>query len=116
MTISLRPAAVRCDTVLHRAFARDMYDKSGVGGEVRHGVTSGVSCETSSTKTCNTSPPEGVHQIVHISLCTVAQQTASDGTEPCFPIGEVRNTLDASAADQEAGKSHFVCREHSQLH
>ena len=28
-------------------FARDMYENNGIGGEVRHGVTSGVSCETS---------------------------------------------------------------------
>ena len=28
-------------------FARDMYERNSIGGEVRHGVASGVSCETS---------------------------------------------------------------------
>ena len=41
------PAAVRCDMVLHRAFRPRHVRKDGIGGEVRHGVTSGVSCETS---------------------------------------------------------------------
>ena len=27
-----------------------MYERNGIGGEVRHGVTSGVSCETSLNK------------------------------------------------------------------
>ena len=45
----LRPAAVRCDMVLHRAFrARHVItNKTPCGGEVRHGATSGVSYETS---------------------------------------------------------------------
>ena len=30
-----------------RRFARDVCDKNGIGGEVRHGVTSSVSRETS---------------------------------------------------------------------
>ena len=42
-----QPAAVRCDMVLHQAFRARLARKSGIGGEVRHGVTSGVSCETS---------------------------------------------------------------------
>ena len=33
-----------------RRLARDMYDKNGIGGEVRHGVTSAVSRETSLNK------------------------------------------------------------------
>ena len=33
--------------VLHRAFRARCVRKNGIGGEVRHGVTSGVSCETS---------------------------------------------------------------------
>ena len=51
--VFLHPAAVRCDMVLHRAFgARHLLGNknNGIGGEVRHGVTSGVSCETSSKK------------------------------------------------------------------
>ena len=45
----IHPAAVRCDMVSHRAFRARRGRKTGVGGEVRHGVTSGVSCETSKT-------------------------------------------------------------------
>ena len=43
------PAAVRCDMVLHRAFRARHVRKNepGISGEVRHGVTSGVSCQTS---------------------------------------------------------------------
>ena len=44
---SIHPAAVRCDTVLHQAFRARRVRKSGIGSEVRHGVTSGVSRETS---------------------------------------------------------------------
>ena len=37
--------------VLHRVlFARGACENNGIGGEVRHGVTSGVSCETSLNK------------------------------------------------------------------
>ena len=43
------PAAVRFDMVLHQAFHARRVRKTGIGGEVRHGVTSGVSCETSKT-------------------------------------------------------------------
>ena len=43
-------AAVRCDMVYIRRFERDTYEKNGIGGEARHGVTSGVSCETSLNK------------------------------------------------------------------
>ena len=42
----LHPAAVRCNMVLHRAFRARHVRENGVGGEVRHGVTSGVSRET----------------------------------------------------------------------
>ena len=46
----LLPAAVRCDMVLHRVLvARDIRTYN-IGGEVRHGVTSGVSRETSLNK------------------------------------------------------------------
>ena len=44
----LLPAAVRCDMVLHQSFRAGHVRKDGIGGEVRHGVTSGVWCETSS--------------------------------------------------------------------
>ena len=43
-------------------FARDLCEESGIGGEARHGVTSGASgasCETFWKQTCNTSPPQG---------------------------------------------------------
>ena len=36
--------------VLHQAFCARHERKTGIGGEVRHGVTSGVSCETSLNK------------------------------------------------------------------
>ena len=52
----LLPAAVRRDMVLHQAFRARHERKSGIGGEVRHGVTSGVSSETSLN-----SPPQGVY-------------------------------------------------------
>ena len=42
----LRPAAVRCDMVLHQAFRARHVRQNSIGGEVQHGVTSGVSCET----------------------------------------------------------------------
>ena len=43
----LHPATGRCDMVLHRAFRARHVRNNGIGGEVRHGVTSGVSRETS---------------------------------------------------------------------
>ena len=46
---TIHPAAVRCDMVLHQAFRAGRVRKNGIGGEVRHGVTSGVSGETSKT-------------------------------------------------------------------
>ena len=42
--------AVRCDMVLHQAFRARRVRKTGIGGEVRHAVASGVSCETSLNK------------------------------------------------------------------
>ena len=45
--LSLHPVAVRCDMVLHQALRVRRVRKTGIGGEVRHGVTSGVSCEIS---------------------------------------------------------------------
>ena len=36
--------------VLHQAFRARRVRKTGIGGKVRHGVTSGVSCETSVNK------------------------------------------------------------------
>ena len=45
----LHPAAVRCDMVLRQAFRGRRVRKNGIGGEVRHGVTSDTSCETSKT-------------------------------------------------------------------
>jgi hypothetical protein len=45
----VQTAAVRCDMVLHRAFRARHPLKNGFGGEVRHGVTSSVSRETSVT-------------------------------------------------------------------
>ena len=56
----IHPAAVRCDMVLHQAFRARHVRTNSIGGAVRHGVTSGVSCETSLKQTCNTSPPQGV--------------------------------------------------------
>ena len=59
----LHPAAVRCDMVFHQAFCARRVRNNGIGGEVRHGVISGVSRETSSNQTCNLSnisPPQGV--------------------------------------------------------
>ena len=47
---SVHPAAVRCDMVLHQVFSARRVRKSGSGGELRHGVASGVSCETSKTR------------------------------------------------------------------
>ena len=35
--------------MLHRAFRARRVQTNGIGGEVRHGVTSGVSCETPKT-------------------------------------------------------------------
>ena len=46
----LHPAVVRCDMVLHQAFRARHVRKTGIGCEVRYGVTSGVSCETSLNK------------------------------------------------------------------
>ena len=43
----VHPAAVMCDMVLHLAFRARRVRKTGIGSEVRHGVTSGISCETS---------------------------------------------------------------------
>ena len=44
------PTAVRCDMVSHQAFRARRVRTTGIGGEVRHGVTSGVLCETSLNK------------------------------------------------------------------
>ena len=44
--LEILPAAMRCDMVLHQALRAGHVRKSGSGGEVRHGVTSGASCET----------------------------------------------------------------------
>ena len=46
----LHPAAVRCDMVLHQACHARRERKHTIGGEVRHGATSGVSCETALNK------------------------------------------------------------------
>ena len=42
-----------------RCFARDLCEENSIGGEVQHGVTSGV---------CNTSPPQGVHEYMSYFL------------------------------------------------
>ena len=66
----LHPAAVRCDMVLHQAFRARRVRDAGVGGKVRHVVTSGASCETSLNKHGNTSPPQGViSDRRFVSLC-----------------------------------------------
>ena len=44
------PAAVRCDMVLHQDFRARLVRRNGIGGEVRHAITSGVSRETSLNK------------------------------------------------------------------
>ena len=46
----IHPAALRRDMVLYWAFRARHVRRNGIGGEVRHGVTSGVSCETSLNK------------------------------------------------------------------
>ena len=58
-SVLILPAAVRGDMVLHLAFRARHIRTNGIGGEVRHGVTSSVSCETSpaprrlSLRTCH---------------------------------------------------------------
>ena len=47
---SLHPAAVRCDMALHQALRARRERRNGIGAEVRHDVTSGVSRETSLRK------------------------------------------------------------------
>ena len=48
---NVHPEAVRCDMVSHRALrARRVCEKISIGGEVRRGVTSGISRETSLSK------------------------------------------------------------------
>ena len=47
---ALHPAAVRCDMALPRVFRARHVRNNSIGGEVRHGATSGVSCETSLDK------------------------------------------------------------------
>ena len=42
----IHTAAVRCDMVFHQAFCARRVRNNGIGGKVRHGVTSGASCET----------------------------------------------------------------------
>ena len=46
----LVPAAVRCDMVLHQASRAGHVPNNGIGGEVRHGVTSGASREAALNK------------------------------------------------------------------
>ena len=52
--------AIFCPPSINNGFLsqRDMNDNNGIGGEVRHGVTLGVSCETALNKHVNTSPPQ----------------------------------------------------------
>ena len=79
------PAAVSCDMLLHRAFRARHVRNHGICCEVRHGVTSGVSCETSLNKHviphlhreylqtfANTSSTG--HSPVQICRCTKAQR------------------------------------------
>ena len=47
-------------TILHYIIICYMLCYHSIGGEVRHGVTSGVSRETSPNRCVNTSPPQGV--------------------------------------------------------
>ena len=47
--------------VLHLAFRARYVRNTGIGGEVRHGVTSGCFVRDIFKQTCNTSPPQGVH-------------------------------------------------------
>ena len=55
------PCGGRCDIVLHRVFRARHVRQTGIGGDVRHGLTSGASCETSLNKhVSSTSPPQGV--------------------------------------------------------
>ena len=45
----VQPAAARWHMVSHQAFRARRVRTEGIGGEVRHRVTSDVSCETSNT-------------------------------------------------------------------
>ena len=47
------PAAVRCDMVLHRAFLVIHVRNNSIGGEVRHGVTSGFNRNHNHNHTIN---------------------------------------------------------------
>ena len=44
--VAIHPAAVRCDMLSHQALRARHVRKTGIGGEVWHGVTLGVSRET----------------------------------------------------------------------
>ena len=57
----VHPAAVRCDVVSHQVWRARHVRTTGIGGEVRHGVTK-IRCfvRDISTQACNTSPPQGV--------------------------------------------------------
>ena len=46
---SVHPSAASCDMVSHQTIRARRVQRDGMGGEVRHGVTSGVSYETSET-------------------------------------------------------------------
>ena len=60
--------------VLHQAFRARSVRKTGSGGEVRHGVTSGVSCETSLIITNNVTP--------HLHLTSTGSAALAKGTTP----------------------------------
>ena len=46
-SFALQRHTVRCDMVLHQAFRARGIRRNDIGGELRHGVTQGVSCVTS---------------------------------------------------------------------
>ena len=67
--------------VLHEAFRARPVRKTGIGAEVRHGVTSGVSCETCSNGYIT---PELQREYSYL-LCYVMSYV-------CFPLNAVQDT------------------------
>ena len=101
----VHPAAVRCDMVLHQAFRARRVRKNGIGGEVRHGVTSDVSCETSLNMTCDTSPPQGVRCGWGLARCA----GPGGGCEPRGQPGGAPQHPPISA-QKSSMRGPFLCR------
>ena len=78
----VHPVAVRCDMVLlHQAFRARHVRKTGIRGEVRHGVTSGVSRETS--KTTHVTPH--LHREYHTNI-VIRHDMANFGGTTCLTL------------------------------